>query len=120
MKIYNLFFSIQGRISRGEFWSGVAVLTGFYILLALINFMLGIQSKIFINLLVGIVFLFNVILSIKRWHDRNESAWWFLISFVPIVGSIWAFIENGFLKGTEGENLFGEDPLITKSNFNLF
>lgn len=46
----------------------------------------------------------------KRWHDRNKSGWWNLISFIPIAGPIWAFIELGFLKGTPGANLYGLPP----------
>ena len=47
----------------------------------------------------------------KRWHDRNKSAWWILIVFVPVVGGLWYLIECGFLKGTTGPNKFGADPL---------
>ena len=47
----------------------------------------------------------------KRWHDRNKSAWWILIVFVPVVGGLWYLIECGFLKGTTGPNKFGSDPL---------
>jgi uncharacterized membrane protein YhaH (DUF805 family) len=47
----------------------------------------------------------------KRWHDRNKSAWWILIVFVPVVGGLWYLIECGFLKGTTGANKFGSDPL---------
>jgi len=28
-----------------------------------------------------------------------------------VVGSLWLLIENGFLKGTDGSNRFGDDPL---------
>jgi uncharacterized membrane protein YhaH (DUF805 family) len=47
----------------------------------------------------------------KRWHDRNKSAWWILIVFVPAVGGLWYLIECGFLKGTPGTNGYGADPL---------
>ena len=47
----------------------------------------------------------------KRWHDRDKSAWWILINFVPVIGGIWALVECGFLKGTEGPNQYGEDPV---------
>ena len=46
----------------------------------------------------------------KRWHDRNKSAWWILIAFIPIIGALWFLIECGFLKGTVGPNRFGDDP----------
>ena len=50
-------------------------------------------------------------IAVKRWHDRNKSAWWILIAFVPVVGALWYLIECGFLKGTTGPNKFGSDPL---------
>ncbi len=47
----------------------------------------------------------------KRFHDRDKSAWWVLISLVPIVGFIWILVECGLLQGTEGPNRFGPDPV---------
>jgi uncharacterized membrane protein YhaH (DUF805 family) len=47
----------------------------------------------------------------KRWHDRDKSGWWTLIILVPIIGSIWLLVELGFLRGTDGPNRFGDDPL---------
>jgi uncharacterized membrane protein YhaH (DUF805 family) len=48
---------------------------------------------------------------VRRWHDRDKSGWWTLINLVPVVGSIWALVETGFLKGTAGENRFGTAPV---------
>jgi uncharacterized membrane protein YhaH (DUF805 family) len=47
----------------------------------------------------------------KRWHDRDKSAWWILIGLIPFIGWIWVLVEVGFLKGTDGPNRFGEDPV---------
>jgi hypothetical protein len=47
----------------------------------------------------------------KRWHDRDKSAWWVLVYFIPIIGWLWSFIVAGFLRGTSGYNRFGPDPL---------
>ena len=47
----------------------------------------------------------------KRWHDRGKSGWWTLIILIPIVGAIWMLVECGFLKGTDGANDFGADPV---------
>lgn len=41
---------------------------------------------------------------VRRWHDRNKSAWWVLMNFVPFVGFFWVIIENGFLKGVDENN----------------
>ena len=48
----------------------------------------------------------SLAVQIKRWHDRDKSGWWQLISLVPIAGPIWAFIELGFLPGTSGANRY--------------
>jgi uncharacterized membrane protein YhaH (DUF805 family) len=52
----------------------------------------------------------SLAVSAKRWHDRDKSAWWILVGLIPIIGNIWILIENGFLRGTEGSNRFGDDP----------
>jgi uncharacterized membrane protein YhaH (DUF805 family) len=52
-----------------------------------------------------------IMVRIKRFHDRNKSGWWVLISLIPVVGVLWIFIECGCLRGTVGENRYGPDPL---------
>jgi len=51
----------------------------------------------------------------KRCHDRGRSGWFQLIVLIPLVGQIWLFIELGLLKGDEGENIYGPDPLAASS-----
>jgi uncharacterized membrane protein YhaH (DUF805 family) len=72
---------------------------------------------------------------IKRLHDRNKSGWWmvpffvvpglyhqfedrlgdtYVAGFVGLVAAvlgIWCFIEIACLRGTQGPNRFGPDPL---------
>lgn len=43
----------------------------------------------------------------KRFHDLDKSGWWTLVSFIPIVGPIWIFVELGLKRGTPGDNRFG-------------
>jgi len=53
-------------------------------------------------------------IKVKRYHDRNQSGWWLLPLLIPVLGLLWylwLFGALGFLKGTEGENRFGSDPL---------
>lgn len=47
---------------------------------------------------------------IKRWHDRDKSAWWLLIHAVPAIGNTWALVECGFIEGTPGPNRYGLVP----------
>jgi len=48
---------------------------------------------------------------VKRCHDRDKSGWWILLSVVPVIGWIWAIIELGCLKGADGPDRYGPDPL---------
>ncbi len=59
-----------------------------------------------------------ICLLIRRFHDRNKSGWWVLglmaASLIPYIGCVaclWIFIEPVFLRGTEGPNDYGPDPL---------
>ncbi len=76
-----------------------------------------------------------IAIGIKRLHDRGRSGWWLLpFWFVPGILSsgnllmdepgssvtlnlatqaigTWAFLELGCLKGTDGPNAYGPDPL---------
>ena len=57
--------------------------------------------------LMSIVALWpSLAIQAKRWHDRDKSAWWLLMNFLPIIGPIWILVENGFLAGTDGENRY--------------
>ena len=60
------------------------------------------------------VFWSGLAIAAKRWHDRGKSAWWILVAFVPVIGSLWYLIECGFLKGTTGPNAYGSDPLTAR------
>ena len=104
-------FSFEGRATRLEYWMfNVAVFIGL-IIVSIIGAVLGEEAATIIFYLFGLVYIWSLIaIQVKRWHDRDKSGWWILINFIPIIG-FWAFIENGFLPGTEGKNRFGEDPL---------
>jgi uncharacterized membrane protein YhaH (DUF805 family) len=53
----------------------------------------------------------SLAIAVKRYHDRDKSGWWALIIFLPVIGALWYLIECGFLRGTEGNNDYGPDPL---------
>jgi uncharacterized membrane protein YhaH (DUF805 family) len=79
----------------------------------------------------------SVLVAIRRLHDRNKSGWWvlflyflpgvciavadelgkpsvvflaFLLYLAAFAVSIWALVELGFQRGTDGPNRFGPDP----------
>jgi uncharacterized membrane protein YhaH (DUF805 family) len=105
-----LFLSFEGRIGRQSFWMGVLALFVVNVLATIVDSVLG--GTGIIGLIVSLALIYpSVALSAKRWHDRDKSAWWMLIALVPVIGWIWAIVENGFLVGTAGANRFGPDPL---------
>ncbi|MDD3275897.1 MAG: DUF805 domain-containing protein [Kiritimatiellales bacterium] len=122
-KIVDIFFSPEGRIPRGLWWATLliyAIPMGF--LLTLIQ-KSNPQLATLFQFLIGIPFIF---VNGKRFHDRNKSAWWVLIGFVPFIGGLWVFIECGFLAGTPRENRFGlpnifgnESKMMRTSGSNL-
>jgi uncharacterized membrane protein YhaH (DUF805 family) len=94
----------------------------------------GVLSFVVLALLI-ISWISALALGIKRLHDRDRSGWWILLLFLgpPVLGaaqastdggfaslvlglgafaiSIWMLVELGFLRGTNGPNRFGPDPL---------
>jgi len=108
----DIYFTFNGRLPVDAIWLYliiplfiVRIVT--YTLLKNI-FLFDVEIKIIIDF-----FLLSPILSIsvKRWHDRDKSAWWLLMYLVPIIGWIWVFIELALLDGPPGKNKYGDDPL---------
>lgn len=109
-----LFTSFDGRINRAKFWAGYVILwVASVIVIGLLAAILGDSAGFWILYIVAVAFLVvaGLAVQIKRWHDRNKSGWWVLISLIPLIGPIWAIIETGFLPGTPGPNDYGPDPL---------
>ena len=68
-----------------------------------------------ITLLCLLPIFLSIIVQIKRWHDLNKSWIWILLNFIPVFGPLWTLIQCGFVRGTEGENQYGLDPLDKSS-----
>jgi uncharacterized membrane protein YhaH (DUF805 family) len=109
-------FSFKGRVSRQRYWLMMLLTLPFAIAGAFFDARQGqepLQGS-------GVLFLLPIVwpalaVTIKRWHDRDKSGWWVLINLIPIIGDIWSLVENGFLKGTSGDNRFGPDPLAKEN-----
>ena len=111
LSLVQLYLGIRGRIPRRTYWlHGVLALL---VLGIVVNGLLAIAriDEDTSGKLVNLVFLWPLIaVSAKRQHDFNISAWWVLIHFVPVVGSIILIIVDGLMPGTHGPNRFGADP----------
>ena len=127
----DLFLSFNGRIPRSKFWIGLLVLIVVnWILMAILGMVFGTSmvmtadpanaeqameqmSAMFIPMMIAMIIMLYPSLAVytKRWHDRGKSGWWSLIMFIPLAGFIWFIVELGILRGTDGPNKYGPDPL---------
>ena len=118
------FFSPSGRIGRAQWWLAqiavIAILIAVFVLLGVLHgateptqatdaALLAIGFLILLIISILLIWV-TFCLTVKRYHDRGKSAWWYLIQFIPIIGGIWALVELGFCSGDDGDNEYGDGP----------
>ncbi len=125
-----ILFSFEGRIPRRIWWI-VSILKNVVIWAAMFGFiglaaaaeaadvqepqpevMFGVMAMFLIFALIAAVPItwISIAVTVKRFHDRDKSGWWYLISFVPYIGPLWILVDCGCLRGTYGPNMYGPDP----------
>ncbi len=107
MDFNHLFFSARGRISRQPYWIGSIILGAIYLLVFFAEGFFGASGLSIVTL---VLIWPSTMVGIKRCHDRGRSGWFVLLGAIPLV-NIWLAIDLGFLRGTEGENPYGDNPL---------
>jgi uncharacterized membrane protein YhaH (DUF805 family) len=104
--------SPTGRIGRAQWW--LAGIVHFATLVAIVMLVLSLSKN---RSALGLLIMFPLLglqiwstfcTTVKRYHDRNKSSWWYAFTFIPVVGPIWAFVELGFLAGDLNDNDYGE------------
>lgn len=136
MNYGQFYFAFTGRISRSDLWlrgilPSMLISIGVFVLDALI----GANSTLIFIWNVLVLWPTFALLT-KRLHDRNRTGWWMLLYAVWYLGLIvgdawltiaesplgmlaflavlvvnfWLIIEMLFLKGTNGDNRFGQKP----------
>lgn len=114
----DMLFGFSGRAGRGQWWLGQLAILGIVIALMAIIWATapaaenpadgpGLSSIIVLLIACVLMAWINLAVTIKRYHDRDKSGWWFCIAFIPMIGPIWQLVECGFLAGTRGGNHYG-------------
>lgn len=111
---FSKYATFQGRAQRSELWwfalfsfAGQVVLS--FVDMAAFNGGpegVGVFSAIFSLALL----LPSISVGVRRLHDTDRSGWWVWIALVPLVGWI-VLLVFYLLKGTNGANRYGPDPL---------
>lgn len=111
MTLHQLLLQPGGRIARRTWWLwGVAMPLGMAFYLTVLLRVAGLSPRI-TEVAVNLMLIWPLVaVSVKRWHDRGKSGWWLLVTLVPLVGWLWALVENGLLRGDAGPNRFGKPP----------
>ena len=104
----------RGRSRRKEYWYFALFSLIISLVLSLIDSVTGtFDSSTGLGLLSGIftlaILIPSIAVSVRRLHDIDRTGWWFLVSFIPIIGTIVLLI-FATLDGTPGGNRFGPDP----------
>lgn len=100
----------NGRSSRKEFWLFLLVYVALFLVSAVLA---GVVPNLGIAaFLLGALALFipQLALQVRRFHDQNLSGWFALFNLLPYVGALIVLVFMA-LDGTHGENQYGPDPL---------
>jgi uncharacterized membrane protein YhaH (DUF805 family) len=106
-----------GRSRRAEYWYFVLFNLIVYIVLSLIDTLLGTYNIVSgVGLLSGIyalgVFIPTLAVLVRRLHDIDRTGWWILINLIPLIGTI-VLLVFALMDGTPGSNRFGPNPKET-------
>ncbi|WP_428642013.1 DUF805 domain-containing protein [Roseibium sp.] len=122
--VLGLFFSFNGRIGRLGYWGlgtfnlamMIAIVFAYFAALN-IDFdnreeaerILANASLLSLWLILLPFSVSNISLQVRRFHDRDVSALWMFVWFIPIIGifpCLFQGIANAFFAGTRGPNRF--------------
>lgn len=103
-----LLFTSRGRIDRLTFWtSQLFIWLAFYILFSLLDLFVGFTSTL---LIYPLLYWTLTCTAVKRLHDRNKSGYFLFLTFIPILGPFWLFLQLGFRRGNKTQNKYGLPP----------
>jgi uncharacterized membrane protein YhaH (DUF805 family) len=111
MSVAGVLFSLEGRISRSQYWlKGVVPV----LLIGLVAGRLdSLLHTSFLSWIASVAVLYPMFaITLKRLHDRERSIWFLLVGLVPFIGQAWVMIELGLLSGTRGPNRYGLDQTM--------
>lgn len=96
----------SGRATRQQYWMFVLFYLIFYIVLLVIDAVLG-------TAVLALLFSLGMLIpslscAVRRLHDTGRSGWLMLLSLIPLIGAIVLLI---FLcQGSRGDNQYGPAP----------
>lgn len=113
--------TFSGRSPRSEYWWWMLALILLMLVLGVIDGALlapimgyerfSPEAGQPISLLVSLALLLpSLAVSVRRLHDIDRSGWWYLLSLIPVIGTL-VLLYWYLQPGTSGDNQFGPEPL---------
>ena len=115
MKPGRLLLSFRGRIPRSTFLV-TTVLLGLVFVLLLISIETVFGRASSLVLYPPFFWAFAAVVT-KRMRDQGKSPIWLLLVLIRLFGPLWLLVGLGLLRGTRGENRFGDDPLDDRRDY---
>jgi uncharacterized membrane protein YhaH (DUF805 family) len=99
--------TFDGRSSRAAYWWFYLFVVLVFIAVLIIDAVLKTGGILYLLAVLALL-LPNIAVTVRRLHDTGRSGWWFLISFVPLIGFIVMLVFT--LQRSDGPNRWGERP----------
>lgn len=105
--VFNNYANFEGRARRSEFWYW----TLFNVLVSFVLSLIGNWLHLgFIPTLWSLAVLVpSIAVGVRRLHDIGKSGWLYLISLIPLIGTIIVIVWFA-QDGMSGPNMYGPDP----------
>jgi uncharacterized membrane protein YhaH (DUF805 family) len=111
---FKKYFTFSGRASRSEYWYWFVFATLAQVVFSLLDatiFKAPLSQTGVLERLWQLVTLTPTIgVAVRRLHDVDRTGWWLLLE-LTIIGIFFPLLVWNCLKGTNGANRFGPDPL---------
>ena len=102
------FADFSGRATRKEYWMFVLFYMIIYVLLSVVDGLLG--MTLLETVFAFVVLVPSISVGARRLHDTGRTGWWQLIALIPVIGAIILIV---FLaQGSKESNAYGPGPQL--------
>jgi len=113
LKVMQQYAVFSGRAQRAEYWFFILFYMLGYIILVVVDLLLGAyNAESGFGLLSGIFLLVHLLpsiaVSVRRLHDIGMTGWWYLLVIIPIIGPLVLLIF--FVTDSKDNNEYGPNP----------
>lgn len=95
------FANFSGRSRRSEYWYAC-------LFTVLLGFVVGLIAPDLVDILSLVFLIPSIAVAVRRLHDIGKGGAWYLLAFVPLVGSIILLV--WYCRDSEGDNRWGPSP----------